>query len=608
MKILPLALAVLTALAVPSAPAAASIAPTTTRTTAAPELSPAAIDAYVNRALDATDLPGLSVVVTHGDRVVHAAGYGHDSEGRPVTAATPMRVASVTKSFTAMAVMILVEEGKLTLDEPVVEQLSELRMADPRARSITVRHLLNQTSGLSDTTTDIRDLDTAGSLKEYAAKLGDATLRAAPGTRWEYCNVNYNLAARLVEVASGRAFGDFMRERVFGPLGMRSSAVSDREVRPADGYNSVYGLWLPRPELPAFLDGSGSGGVITTAADMGRWLIAQNGRGRRLVGPASLAAMHAPSTVRDYGMGWGIDDGTRRLTHSGNLFTYTAVETIVPETGYGFAVMANSAALADATFTIAGGLADLSEGTAPEVPGGDRQQFELVLGIIALAAAGLGALGAARSRRWAARRLATMTSKRPETAKGPLGSAGVPVGSAGEPAGSAGVPAGSARGSAGVPAGSARGSTGSAQRPAGSAQGPAGSAAAGSAGGPARSAAAESAGGPARSLGSGTWRVGLRLVPVLLPSALLAAYPDLVSFLTNGRTVTWAQLTYFPAPLTITLVVAAVAGLTTAAFRLARLRALSGLVGHSAPSALFRHRARSRARHTTTPSPTTRIR
>ncbi|MEV0200862.1 serine hydrolase domain-containing protein [Nonomuraea sp. NPDC050691] len=506
MKIFSLALAVVTGLAVPSAPAATSERPPAS-------LTPAAIDAYVSRALDKTGLPGLSVVVTHGDRIVHAAGYGHDSEGRPVTAGTPMRVASVTKSFTAMAVMILVEEGKLALDRPVAEQLPELRMADPRAKTITVRHLLNQTSGLSDTTTDIRDLDTAASLKEYAAKLGDATLRAAPGTHWEYCNVNYNLAARLVEVASGRAFGDFMRERVFGPLGMRSSAVSDRAVRPADGYNSVYGLWLPRPELPAFLDGSGSGGVITTAADMGRWLITQNGRGRRLVGPASLAAMHTPGKVREYGMGWGIDDETRRLTHSGNLFTYTAVETIVPETGYGFAVMTNSASLTDDTFAIAGGLADLSEGTPPEVPGGDRQLFELVLGVIALVAAGLGALGAARSRRWAARRLASRTQDATRSSK-------------------------------------------RTRRPA------------------TRTSQGRSR-GTSQGRSQGSWRAGLRLVPVLLPSTLLAAYPDLVSFLMNGRTVTWAQLTYFAAPLTITLVVAAVAGLTTAAFRLARYRALS---------------------------------
>ncbi|MBB6351702.1 CubicO group peptidase (beta-lactamase class C family) [Nonomuraea muscovyensis] len=462
------------ALALGLSPAVAGDRPATSGRAA--ELTPAAVDAYLTRALDETGLPGLSAVVTRGDRVVHAAGYGHDSDGRPVTADTPMRIASVSKSFTAMAVMTLVDKGTVALDDPVAEHLPEVRLADPRAGRITVRHLLNQTSGLSDTTTDIGALEDATSLRDYVGRLGATTLRADPGTRWEYCNVNYNLAARLVEVVSGRSFGDYLRERVFGPLGMRSSAVSDREVRPADGYNSVFGLWRPRPELPAFRDGGGSGGVVTTAADMGRWLITQTGNGRRLVRPESLAVMHAPSEVHAYGMGWGIDDETKRLTHSGNLFTYTAVQVIVPETGYGFAVMTNSAALHDDTFDIATGLAELSEGRTPEAPGGGRQLFELALGAVTLGAAGLGILGVLRSRRWAARR-------------------------AGRP----------------------------------------------------------------------RWRAGARLVPVLLPVGVLAAYPDLLSFLMNGRTVTWEQLTYFPAPMTITVAVAAAAGALTTGFRVAGL-------------------------------------
>ncbi|MFI7443734.1 serine hydrolase domain-containing protein [Nonomuraea indica] len=461
---------------------ATGLSPATPPTTPpAGGLTPAAVDAYLTRALDGTGLPGLSAVVTRGNRVVHAAGYGHDSDGRPVTADTPMRVASLSKSFTAMAVMTLVDKGAVALDDPVTEHLPELRMADPRAGRITVRHLLNQTSGLSDTTTDIGALKDSDSLREYVGRLRTATLRADPGTRWEYCNVNYDLAARLVEVVSGRGFGDYLRERVFGPLGMRSSAVSDREVRPADGYNSVFGLWRSRPELPAFLNGGGSGGVVTTAADMGRWLITQTGNGRRLVRPESLAVMHAPSEVREYGMGWGIDDETRRLGHSGNLFTYTAVQLVVPATGYGFAVMTNSAALHDDTFDIATGLAELSEGRTPEPAGGGRQLFELVLGAVTAAAAGLGLLGVLRSRHWAARR-------------------------AGRP----------------------------------------------------------------------RWRAWSRLVPALLPVAVLAAYPDLISFLMNGRTVTWEQLTYFAVPLTITVAVAAAAGALTAGFRLARLRAAGG--------------------------------
>ncbi|RVX47059.1 CubicO group peptidase (beta-lactamase class C family) [Nonomuraea polychroma] len=443
----------------------------------APAMTPAAIDAYMRGALESGGLPGVSVVVTHGGKVVHAAGYGHDSEGRAVTENTPMRVASVSKSFTAMAVMTLVERGKIRLDEPVAAQLPRFRMDDPRAARITVRHLLNQTSGLSDTTVDINELESATSLADYTARLADDGLRADPGTRWEYCNVNYNLAARLVEVASGQDFGDYLRDRVFGPLGMKSSAVSDQVVRPADGYNSVFGVWLPRPELPGFLSGSGSGGVITTAADMGKWLIAQSGDGRPLVKRQSLETMHTPTAIRNYGMGWGIDQETGQLAHSGNLFTYNAVEAISPQSGYGFAVMTNSAALHDATYDIMLGLTALSEGRTPERPGGDRQLFELVLALIAVAAAGLSAMGVLRARRWAARQ-------------------------AGKP----------------------------------------------------------------------RWRAWLRLAPLLLPAAALAAYPDLISLLMNGRTVTWAQLTYFAAPLSLMLLVTALAGALVAAARVFRLR------------------------------------
>jgi len=458
-----------------TAPASASAV----RVAATAELTPAAIDAYLGKVMDATGLPGISVVVTHNDRVIHAAGYGQGSDGKPVTADTPMRVASLSKSFTAMAVLTLVDAGKIQLEKPVAQQLPGFHMADPRAATITVRQLLDQTSGLSDTTLDINALEETTSLAQYVDRLKTGTLAADPGTRWAYCNVNYDLAARLIEVASGQSFDDYLKQHVFTPLGMTHSAVRAEVVRPSNGYNSVFGAWLARPELPGFLDGSGSGGVITTAADMGAWLVSQNGKGKQLVTPQSLRTMHTPSKIGDYAMGWSLDGDNKLLVHSGNLFTYTAVEAISPETGYGFAVMTNSAALTDDTYSIATGLLAMTEGRTPELPGGDRQTFELVLGLIGLVAAGLGIVGVRRSRRWAARR-------------------------AGRP----------------------------------------------------------------------RWRIALRMVPVLLPVALLAAYPDLISFISNGRTITWAQLTYFAIPLTITLAVAALAGAATTVMRLVRLRAV----------------------------------
>ncbi|MFG1948662.1 serine hydrolase domain-containing protein [Nonomuraea sp. NPDC048826] len=451
----------------PAAPASASPA----------ELESAAVDAYLTRAWESTALPGMSVVVTYQGKVVHAAGYGRDAAGRPVTERTPMRVASLSKSFTAMAVMTLVEEGKLALDEPVVNRLPDFRMADPRAEEITVRQLLNQTSGISDATVDLGAAESAPSLAGYVAELGSGKLAADPGTRWAYSNANYETAARLVEVAGGRRFGDYLKERVFEPLGMSGSAAGDPAVRPADGFNSLFGVWMARSELRDFPYGGGAGGVVTNAADMGKWLISQTGRGRQLVGAESLAAMHAPSEVHDYGMGWGKQsvNGADMLVHAGNLFTYTAVEAIDPETGYGFAVMTNSAGLYDDTYDVLTGLVAMSQGDTPRVPGGDRQLIEVILGLVVLAAAGLGVLGVRRAGPWAARRA-----------------------------------------------------------------------------------------------GRSGRRVALRLVPVLLPTVLLALYPATISFLMNGRTITWEQLTYHAAPLTITLVVAAVAGLVTG---LARLRA-----------------------------------
>lgn len=451
--------------------AAAGVLVTGTPAQGAERVTPQAVDAYARRVMEETGIPGMSVVVTHGRRVVRAAGYGHDSNGRPVTARTPMRIASVSKSFTAAAVMTLVDDGRIALDRPVAAQLPEFRIADPRGERITVRQLLNQTSGLADTGVDIEAVNDARSLREYVARLRTARLVTAPGTHWAYCNVNYEVAARLIEVASGMSYADYMRRRVFEPLGMTGSATDDRRIRPARGYDSLFGLWVARDEIPGFLGHGGAGGVITDAHDMGRWLIAQNGHARRVLRPADLRIMHTPGPgtgEHRYAMGWQAEGD--RLAHPGNLFTYYAAEAVVPSTGYGVSVMVNGAALSDASWTAMEGLLALTEGRTPPDPGHRRQITELVLGLIIVVGLGLGVLGAVRARRWARRR------KRP------------------------------------------------------------------------------------------VWAV-IRLVPWLIPVAVFAAYPDLVSLISAGRTVTWLQLTYFAAPLTIALATAAAAGLAVTAFR-----------------------------------------
>lgn len=401
--------------------------------------------------------PGTATIVTRGEAVVRLDARGRDANGSPITGATRMRVASLSKSFTAATVLTLVDEGKVDLDRPVTAYLPDFRMADDRAAAITVRQLLNQTSGLSDRTVDIGATQRADDLLGYVAALRSGRLAAAPGARWAYCNVNYEVAARVIEVVDGRPFAEAIRQRVFTPLGMVDSSVGGT---PADGYISLFGFWVARHELRGFR--GGAGGVVTTASDMSRWLISQTGHGRQILSASSLREMHIPGPAAGrYAMGWGVEQagGRTLLVHSGNLFTYTAVQAIDPTTGEGWAVLTNSASLVDSTYDE---LLAIVDNTQP--PRSPRLLFETVLAVIALAAVGLGISGVRRARSRARR--------------------------------------------------------------------------------------------------------GWRLLPPLIPIVLFATYPQWTSFLMNGRTVTWAQMTYFPAPLTITLGVCALAGLATVTARL----------------------------------------
>jgi len=478
--------------------------------------TPASIDSYLSSALESTGLPGVSVVVTHGDRIVHAAGAGHDSQGHPMTADTPMRVASVSKSFTAAAVLTLVSSGKLSLDSQVPSL----------PRGVTVRHLLNQTSGIDDSSVDIGRLASTRTLAEYVSELGPVSLTAPPGTKWAYCNVNYDVAARLVEEASGQPFAEYMRSAVFEPLGMRNSSVGGWA---ADGYNSLFGNWFARPELNDGPTVNGSGAVVTTAEDMGHWLIAQ-----RL---PWLKPTHEPSTVDEYGMGWSPDEETGLLVHSGNLWTYNAIQAIDPKTGYGYAVMTNSAGMVDDTGDILAGLVALTRGETPEAPGGSRQTFEWVLAALTLLSVTLGTLGVARARRWATRRLpptptAQAADQQKLSAKSAPEHKATPTRSRGRPA----LPVYRYPPTGGT-----------------------------------ESILAVDNGSTCGQLRRRWMLILIRLVWVLLPVVLFVFYPQVVSFISAGRTVLWAQLFYFALPLTVTVAVAAAAGLAVFVARVVRL-------------------------------------
>ncbi|MEU7892532.1 serine hydrolase domain-containing protein [Nonomuraea sp. NPDC049152] len=370
------------------------------------DITPAAVDAYVEDYREKTGLPGVAVAITKGTKVIHAAGYGQTASGAPVTADTPMAVASVSKSFTSLAVMQLVEKGAVELDRPVRGYLPEFEMADPRAAAITVRQLLNQTSGMADTAFHEKSLPQPGSLKGAVARLRDAELAAAPGTAFSYHNTNYQVAARMVEVVSGEPFAAYLKGHVFDPLGMRHSSTLDTERDLPDsarGHLTVLGHAFAVPEPPGF--GNGSGGVVTSAGDMARWLIAQD---EGILSPESVKETRTPSKQNDsYALGWSIGEterGTPVIGHGGDLFTSTAEQLLMPGSGYGIAVMANTGmAFADSS-ALLDGLVAMIEGGTPEPPSSPYLVTDVVFALLTLATLGLAALGVARSRRWAGRR------------------------------------------------------------------------------------------------------------------------------------------------------------------------------------------------------------
>ncbi|MEU4540061.1 serine hydrolase domain-containing protein [Streptosporangium sp. NPDC023825] len=366
-----------------------------------------AIDRYVTAYLNRNGIPGAAVAVVSRKGVVHVAGYGRGSDGADVTGDTAFPVASVSKSFTAVAVLRLVEQGTVRLDDPVVTYLPEFAMADPRARQITVRNLLDQTSGLDDRRAPA---DPAESLRRRVSQLADAGLLFAPGERFRYDNLNSEVAARLVEVVSGRPFASFMAEEVFGPLGMRASTTVDTAARfPRSGHVRVFGTAVPAPAPAAFVNGSQ--GVVTTAADMARWLSAHLNQGvgpdgGRVLSAESIHVAHTPTARSpEYVMGWIADD-PGELSHSGGNATFMAEQTLLLRDGYGIAVMVDvgmTATAADADAIVDGLVTILGGGSAAAgVP--VSLVTDVVFGVLTLIVVVLGTRGVRRARRWAAAR------------------------------------------------------------------------------------------------------------------------------------------------------------------------------------------------------------
>ena len=296
-------------------------------------------------------MPGASVVVLRGGRAVFARGYGlAEVETRtPVAAETNFRLASLSKQFTATAVMLLEAVGRLRYDDPIGPLVPGL---PAWARAVTVRQLLTHTAGLPDYEDFVPDSQTA---QVHDADVPGLIARAtgpkfAPGSRYDYSNTGYCLLALVVERVSGRRFADFLRERIFLPLGMTATLAFEdgRSTVPhrAFGYTVDSSGAVRRTDQSNTSATLGDGGIYSSTADLAKWDAALERH--TLVSADAQRLAWTPPTLPDgattqYGFGWFVDRdrGTMRLKHHGETRGFTNAILRYPERRLTVVVLTN---------------------------------------------------------------------------------------------------------------------------------------------------------------------------------------------------------------------------------------------------------------------------
>jgi CubicO group peptidase (beta-lactamase class C family) len=323
-----------------------------------------AIDAYVQRQMHRLNIPGVSLAIVEGDKIVHLRGFGRARPGGEApTPQTPFFIGSLTKSFTALAVMQLVEAGKIDLDAPVQRYLPWFRVADPQAsEEMTARHLLNQTSGLPTLPGELAlaDFDDSPDATERQVRaLSTLKITRPVGSKCEYSNLNYNILGLIVEAASGELYAGYIQNHIFNPLGMSHSYTSKAAAKQnglAIGYRHWFGHPVPAPNWPIPRGSLPSGWLISSAEDMAHYLIAHlNGGhfgGAQILSSANIDELHrgvkeyivAGISGGFYGMGWfEVDMGqTKTFSHSGNVPDFSAFMALVPEQKRGVILLFNA--------------------------------------------------------------------------------------------------------------------------------------------------------------------------------------------------------------------------------------------------------------------------
>ncbi len=351
------------------------------------------IDHIVTNVLHATGVPSASVAVVQHGHVAYTHAYGMarlaTALAPAMPAATGMRYAigSISKQFTAAAILLLQQEGKLSLDDPVQKYVPHLTQGN----EITIRELLSHTSGYQDYWPEdyvmkpmLRPVTPQQILDTWAK----APLDFLPGTKWQYSNTNFVIAGQIVEKVSGEPLMQFLTEHIFKPLGMKSVRNFDQDglakTDPTGYYRHALGPLRPAPK-----EGRGwmsaAGELAMTAHDLGLWdvsLIAQS-----VLKPESYQQMFTPVKLKDgkdthYGLGVQVleRDGHKVIAHSGEVSGFVSDNEVVPASGDAVVVLTNQDAV-NAAGTIARMIEPIVSGSEPSLTPMEKQMLAIYRGL-----------------------------------------------------------------------------------------------------------------------------------------------------------------------------------------------------------------------------------
>lgn len=358
-----------------------AVAPPAAAREAPPEL--AGLDATVEAVRHTFKVPGVAVAVVKDGEVVFAGGWGEREVGKAgrVDGDTLFSIASITKAFTSASLSILADEGRLDMDDRVIDHLPWFRMADPYVtREMRIRDLLVHRSGLGLGAGDLLFWPpTDYSTREVVQRLAHVPLEGGFRDRYAYDNILYAVAQLVIEEVSGRTYADFVRQRLFEPVGMASTRIDSNALRPTDtnvatghARPGFTGDPVPVPHM-SWSNNTAAGGIYSSARDMAKWMRVQlaggvlEGEGDAanrlfsakrheamwtLVTPIPIRAPAVPELAATrpnfagYGEAWNLSDyrGRRLVWHTGGWPGMVSRLTLVPDLGLGVVVLTNQEA------------------------------------------------------------------------------------------------------------------------------------------------------------------------------------------------------------------------------------------------------------------------